>query len=127
MSCWRKIYCRRCKAKSRKAQNRCAKPALKGKAVCEFHGWLSTGPKTNEGKERIRAAYLNHSQETFEAKAERSAKSAMFRYLTDLGNYCNLFHKQLKIRGRIPLAYIKRDLTDQEQLKFVILKIMKDK
>ena len=122
-----KIYCRRCKAKSRKAQHQCAKPALKGKAVCQFHGGLSTGPKTNEGKERIRAAHLKHGQETLEAKAERSAKSAMFRYLTDLGNYCNLFNKQLKIRGRIPLAYIKLDLTDQEQLKFVILKIMKDK
>ena len=122
-----KIYCRRCKAKSRKAQRQCGKPALKNKAVCQIHGGRSTGPRTQDGKQRVRAAHLKHGQETLQAKAERSAKSAMFRYLTDLGNYCNLFHKQLKIRGRIPLAYIKRDLTDQEQLKFVILKIMKDK
>jgi hypothetical protein len=43
-----------------------------------------------------REAHLKHSEETLEAKAERSAKSAMFRYLTDLGSHCNMFYKGLK-------------------------------
>ena len=55
-----KIRCRRCKAQSSITKLQCSKPALKGKAVCQFHGGLSTGPKSKEGKERIRVAHLKH-------------------------------------------------------------------
>jgi hypothetical protein len=117
-----KIHCRRCNAQSSRTKQQCAKPALKGKAVCQFHGGLSTGPRTKEGKDRIRAAHLRHGDETLEAKAERSAKSLMFRYLNDIGNYCNLFYKQIKTRGRPPSGYTELDLTDSEQLALAILK-----
>jgi hypothetical protein len=119
-----KIRCRRCKAQSSRTKQQCTKPALKGKAVCQFHGGLSTGPKTKEGKERVRAAHLKHGKETIEAKKERSAKSVMFRYLTDLGNYCNLFHKQLKTRGRPPANYSQLDLNDHENLQLIIAKLI---
>ncbi len=117
-----KIRCRRCKAQSSRTKLQCSKPALKGKAVCGHHGGYSTGPKTKEGKERIRAAHWKHGQETKGAKAERSTKSIMFRYLTDLGNHCSLFYKQLKTRGRPPSGYTRLDLTDPEQLAMAILK-----
>lgn len=117
-----KIRCRRCKAQSSRTKLQCSKPALKGKAVCGHHGGYSTGPKTKEGKERIRAAHWKHGQETEVAKAERSEKSLIFRYLTDLGNCCNLFYKELKPLGRPPSAYRQLDLTDPEQLAFAILK-----
>ena len=117
-----KICCRRCKAQSSRTKLQCSKPALKGKAVCGHHGGYSTGPRTKEGKERIRAAHLKHGQETQEARAERSAKSVMFRYLTDIGNHCNMFYKQLKTRGRPPSSYTQLDLTDPEQLAVAILK-----
>lgn len=117
-----KIRCRRCKAQSSRTKLQCSKPALKGKPVCQFHGGLSTGPKTKAGKDRIRAAHLKHGEETLEAKAERSEKSVMFRYLTDLCNHCNLFYKQLKTRGRPPSGYVNLDLTDSEQLAIAILK-----
>jgi hypothetical protein len=116
-----KIRCRRCKARSSRTKLQCAKPALKDKAVCGHHGGLSTGPKTKAGKERIRAAHLKHGQETQEARAERSAKSVMFRYLIDLGNYCDLFYKELKTRGRPPSGYEKLDLTEPEKLALAIL------
>jgi len=116
-----KIRCRRCKAQSSRTKLQCSKPALKGKAVCGHHGGYSTGPKTKEGKDRIRAAHLKHGEETQEAKAERSEKSVMFRYLTDLGNHCNMFYKQLKTRGRPPMGYVQLDLTDPEQLALAIL------
>lgn len=119
-----KIRCRRCKAQSSRTKLQCSKPALKGKLVCGHHGGYSTGPKTKAGKDRIRAAHLKHGEETLEAKAERSAKSLMFRYLTDLGNYCNTFYKQLKIRGRPPSGYAQLDLTDPEQLDLAILKTL---
>ena len=117
-----KIRCRRCKAQSSRTKLQCSKPALKGKAVCQFHGGKSTGPRTKEGKERIRAAHWKHGEETLEAKAERSAKSVMFKYLLDLGNHVGLFYKQLKTRGRPPSGYAQLDLTDPEQLALAILK-----
>ena len=117
-----KIRCRRCKARSSRTKIQCAKPALKGKAVCGHHGGYSTGPKTKGGKERIRTAHLKHGQETQEARAERSAKSLMFKYLLDLGNHTDLFYKQIKVRGRPPSGYIHLDLTDPEQLAVAILK-----
>lgn len=118
------IRCRRCIAQSSRTKLQCSKPALKGKAVCGHHGGLSSGPRSKEGKERIRATHFKHGDETKEAKAERSAKSVMFRYLTDLGNYCNMFYKQLKPRGRPPSGYTQLDLTDPEQLALVILKTL---
>ena len=119
-----KIRCRRCKARSSRTKLQCAKPALKGKVVCGHHGGYSTGPRTKEGKERIRAAHLKHGQETQEARAERSAKSLMFKYLLDLGNHTDLFYKQIKVRGRPPSGYIHLDLTDPEQLALAILRTL---
>lgn len=119
-----KIRCRRCKAQSSRTKLQCSKPALKGKAVCGHHGGLSTGPRSKEGKDRIRAAHLKHGDETLEAKSERSAKSVVFRYLTDIGNYCDMFYKKLKTRGRPPSGYKKLDLTDPEQLALAILKTL---
>jgi hypothetical protein len=65
--------------------------------------------------------------ETLEAKAMRTKKSEMFRYLTDLGNHCKLFYKEIKTRGRPPAGYEKLDLTDLEQLALVIIKTLHTK
>ena len=119
-----KIRCRRCKAQSSRTNLQCSKPALKGRAVCQFHGGLSTGPRSKEGKDRIRATHFKHGEETVEAKAERSAKSVVFRYLTDIGNHCDMFYKKLKTRGRPPSGYTQLDLTDPEQLALAILKTL---
>ncbi len=119
-----KICCRRCKAQSSRTKLQCAKPALKGKVVCQFHGGLSTGPKTKEGKQRIQAAHLKHGNETLEAKAERNEKNVMFKYLLDLGNHVGLFYTQLKIQGRPPPGYVRLNLTDPEQLALAILKTL---
>ena len=98
-----RIKCRRCTAKSSHTKEQCKRPAskLSKTSKCSRHGGLSTGPRSKEGKDRIRAAHLTHGGETLEAKAERSAKSVMFRYLTDLGNHCNLFYKEIKPLGRL--------------------------
>lgn len=122
-----RIRCRRCKAQSSRTKLQCAKPALKGKVVCGHHGGLSTGPKSKAGKERIRAAHLKHGKETQIAKAERSSKSLMFRYLTDLGNHVDLFYKQLKPRGRPPSKYVRHDLDDSQQRLMAIHKIFTKK
>jgi len=120
-----KICCRRCKAQSSRTKLQCAKPALKGKVVCQFHGGLSTGPKTKEGKQRIQAAHLKHGNETLEAKAVRSKKSKMFLYLRDIGDSINLFSGS-KTKGRKPTGYIKLDMTNPEQLAIAIVKSFLD-
>jgi len=78
-----KITCKRCNAKSKRSGEQCKKPALRGKAVCEFHGGRSTGPKTAEGKARISAAHTVHGRETQKQRAERSAASARISRLED--------------------------------------------
>ena len=122
-----KIRCRRCKAQSSRTKLQCAKPALKNKWVCGHHGGYSTGPRSKKGKERIRAAHFKYGEETLEAKAERSAKSVMFRYLTDIGNHCEMFYKEIKARGRPPSGYAQLDLNDKEQMAIAILKTLLDK
>lgn len=124
-----RIKCRRCTAKSSHTKEQCKRPAskLSKTSKCSRHGGLSTGPKTKEGKIRIRAAHLKLGEKTLEAKAERSAKSVMFRYLTDIGNHVNLFCTQLKTRGRPPSGYAQLDLTDPEQLAIAILKTIPSK
>jgi len=121
-----RIKCRRCTAKSSHTKKQCKRPAskLSKTSKCSRHGGLSAGPKTQEGKDRIRAAHLKHGEETLEAKAERSAKSVMFRYLTDLGNHCKMFYKEIKTQGRPPSGYAQLDLTDPEQLVIAILKTL---
>ena len=127
MATFRNRHGKRCKAQSSRTKLQCAKPALKGKAVCGHHGGYSTGPKTQEGKQRIRAAHIKHGQETLEAKAERSKKSVMFRYLTDIGNHVGLFYTQPKTRGRPPSGYAQLDLSNPEQLAIAILKTLPNK
>ena len=92
--------------------------------MCGHHGVYSTGPRSKEDKDRIRATHLKHGEETLKAKTERNAKSVMFRYLIDLGNHCNMFYKQIKNRGRPPSGYTQLDLTNPEQLALAILKTL---
>ena len=122
-----KIKCKRCQARSSRKKQQCGKPAMHLKNVCDTHGGLSTGPKTAEGIKRIQNAHWKHGNETNESRAERIAKSVMFRYLTDLGNHCNMFYKQLKTRGRPPSGYAQLDLNDKEQLDIAILKTKSNK
>jgi hypothetical protein len=76
--------------------------------------------RNRHGKSQAR----EHGDETLVAKAERSEKSVMFRYLTDIGNHCEMFYKEIKTKGRPPSSYEKLDLNDPEQLALAILKTL---
>ncbi len=62
---------RQCSAKSKQTGKRCKNFAIKGKTVCRFHGGVSTGPKTKEGKQRIKKALTKHGLYSVEAVEER--------------------------------------------------------
>ncbi len=88
---------------------------------------MATLRKRSNGHWQARVRKANQSiTKTFINKvdAERSAKSVMFRYLTDIGNHCDMFYKKLKTRGRPPLGYKLLDLADPEQLALAIRKIL---
>lgn len=47
---------------------------MKGKEVCRFHGGLSTGPRSLEGRMRCAAVKTIHGTETRMSRAEISAE-----------------------------------------------------
>jgi hypothetical protein len=58
-----KIRCLRCNALSKRTKLQCGGPAMKGKLVCRFHGGLSTGPKTELGRQICAAAKTIHGDD----------------------------------------------------------------
>lgn len=50
-----------CQAHSRSGKP-CGNFTVKGKRVCKLHGGWSTGPRTEEGRERIRQALTKHGR-----------------------------------------------------------------
>ncbi len=60
-----------CKAHSKQSDMRCRNFAVKGKPVCHIHGGLSTGAKTEEGRDRQRMASWKHGMRSKEAIIEQ--------------------------------------------------------
>ena len=100
-----KIICKRCSAKSKRTKLQCGAPAERGKRICRFHGARSTGPRTEAGKQRIALSKTQHGNETRQARAERSAKSAEMASLEDI-----LFLIKAatggRTRGRKPAGFV---------------------
>jgi hypothetical protein len=88
-----KIKCRRCTAKSSYTKQQCKRPALKSSKTskCSCHGGKSTGPRTQEGKDRISAAHWKTGSFTKEAIAERKSK---FAKLNELAMTLGINHKK---------------------------------
>ena len=99
-----KINCRRCQATSKRTKLQCGGPAEKGKRVCRFHGARSTGPKTEEGRLRIALGKTQHGNETRQARAERSAKTAELLALEDIMHVSGMTTAP-RTRGRKPSGY----------------------
>jgi len=62
----------KCQAHSRSGKQ-CGNFVVKGKKVCKLHGGWSTGPRTPEGRERIRQARTKHGHYSASAIRERQA------------------------------------------------------
>jgi hypothetical protein len=67
----------RCGAKTRAPRSGpCRAPAMKN-GRCRMHGGKSTGPRTEEGRARIRAARTKHGYYSAESKAARRRVAAL--------------------------------------------------
>ncbi len=100
-----KILCRRCTAKSKRSGEQCRRPALKGKAVCDFHGGRSTGPKTAEGQARQRASVLKTGNYTKAAMEDKAHSVRVLAGLEDAMYVLNMTTMP-RTRGRKPLGYV---------------------
>ena len=96
--------CRRCVALSKRTGEQCGAAADRHSKTskCKWHGGRSTGPETEQGRQRCAEAKTLHGRETRKIRAERSRKSAEFHELVALGNSIGLFNGRVALRGRPP-------------------------
>lgn len=62
---------KQCGAKTRTNEQRPCRQAAMANGRCRFHGGMSTGPRTEKGKKRARAAVLKHGFYTRKSAEER--------------------------------------------------------
>ncbi len=67
-----------CTAKSKRSRQRCQNQAVIGKVVCRMHGAFA-GPKTTEGRLRIKRANTTHGRYTKEVLEEARAFRELFK------------------------------------------------
>ena len=113
-----KVVCARCAAKSKRSGEQCKKPAMRGKAVCDFHGGRSTGPKTEAGKAKQRAAVLKTGNYTKEAMEDKARSMRVLHGLED-AMYVLKLTTMPRTRGRKPLGYVPLK-TVEDVVKFAL-------
>jgi hypothetical protein len=102
-----RITCLRCKAFLKKHHRQCLSPAINKKtSLCKWHGGASSGPRTQEGIERIRKAHLKTGNETMAAKEQRSKQSANLQMLEDAMHLLGMTTAK-RSRGRKATGYTK--------------------
>ena len=99
-----KILCPRCQAHSKRTKLQCGAPAERDKKVCRFHGARSTGAKTKAGRLRIAHSKTQLGNETRQARAERSAKSAELSAIEDIMHLTGMTNAP-RTRGRKATGY----------------------
>lgn len=96
-----RVTCKRCQAVSKRTGAQCQAPAISGKSKCRFHGGLSTGPKTQEGRLRCAQARTTHGEQTTSMRTERSLATARLAMLESVGFGLGLM-TGTRTRGRKP-------------------------
>lgn len=113
-----KVVCARCAAKSKRSGEQCKKPAMRGKAVCDFHGGRSTGPRTEAGKARQRAAVLKTGNYTKESMEDKARSMRVLSGLED-AMYVLKMTTMPRTRGRKPVGYVPLK-TVEDVVKFAL-------
>jgi hypothetical protein len=116
-----RILCPRCQAKAKRTGQQCRRPATKGKKVCKLHGGLSTGPRTQAGRERCARARLVHGRETTAIREERSLSSARLAVLEWAGHTLG-FMEGRRTRGPKPQRMDEVELELQDAMRRILLR-----
>ena len=116
-----RIVCRQCQAKSKRTRLQCKAPAIKGKNVCRTHGGLSTGPKTEQGRQRCAEAKTIHGKDTRAKRAQNAATATKLLLLRDLGLRIGLFGPEpTGWAGRRPKDYPLTETMSAQELVALI-------
>jgi len=108
-----KVVCARCAAKSKRSGEQCKKPAMRSKAVCDFHGSRSTGPRTQEGRKRCAQTKTVDGKDSRKERADKAVASTELHFLRDLRVALGLFGNQpTGWPGRKPKNYRPPGLQD---------------
>ncbi len=94
----------RCNAHSKRTGERCRQPAMKMKEVCRLHGGKSTGPRTVEGRQRIRASKVMHgrySKITEENKSSAQMFKSFDQVLKHQMEYLKMIRKWLDVYEQV--------------------------
>ena len=99
-----RICCIQCQAMSKRTKQQCRAPAVRGSKTnkCAFHGGKSTGPKTEQGRQRCAEAKTIHGNETRKTRTKRALTMKRLRALEELG-YALGFMSGARTRGRNPV------------------------
>ena len=81
----------RCQALSKQTRRQCLRSAVRGKTNCRFHGGLSTGPTSPQGRQRCAKAKTFHGTETRALRASHKAFTRRLAILVELGRLCGAF------------------------------------
>lgn len=114
-----RIRCLRCTASSTRTKMQCGKPAMKSSRTqkCTHHGGRSTGPRTAEGKQRLREAHLVHGQCAKATRASYAKDSAILSMLEDSLHVMGLIDAKRR-QGRKATGY-KPVLTVEDVEQFI--------
>ena len=114
-----RIRCLRCMAQSPRTKQQCGKPAMKSSRTqkCTHHGGRSTGPRTTEGKQRLREAHLVHGKCTKATRANYAKDSANISMLEDSLHVLGLIDAKRR-QGRKATGY-RPVLTVQDVEDFI--------
>jgi len=74
----------RCVAKAKSSGKICGNPAMRDKKVCWIHGGRSTGPRTEEGLQKAKAAILKHGKYKKKVLAQHKSLNSLIREFKEL-------------------------------------------
>ena len=122
-----RVQCKQCQATAKHSRVQCKKAAMKGKAVCRTHGGASTGPKTEQGRQRCAAAKTIHGKDTRAKRAQNAITATKLLLLRDLGVKLGMFGDQpTGWPGRQPKGYLLTKLLSVEELVENIERLTKE-
>ena len=116
-----RVQCKQCQATAKHSRVQCKKAAIRGKNVCRTHGGLSTGPKTDQGRQRCAEAKTVHGKDTRAKRAQNAVSTTKLLLLRDLGLRVGLFGPEpTGWAGRKPRYYPLTETMSVEELVALI-------
>ena len=89
-----RVQCKRCQATAKHSRVQCKKAALRGKNVCRTHGGASSGPVTEQGRQRCAKAKTIDGMQTREKRKQNAISATKLLLLRDLGVKLGMFGDQ---------------------------------